>query len=383
MSSKAADMTDDEVLYKKGKAKIKKIVSKLKALDFNEVDQKTLIDEVDFDILRPMLLESSKMQDITMELLMDYQFLTVLQKIFERQQKDSKYWSGNAHLLTRLLRSVLYWGSESLGKMFLDVEFPKILVDNLSEEHLMNLTSKETVDQVFELVCCCYLAMKLNPNSRLEFRNRDLVKLCTHFMQKAGNDRKLTNELLFVLSYVADLDADPKALKATNKNLFYIHDRLKLTLKNDDHRSEIGFSAAEIFACISRLALSSDNAMFLIGHGIINTCEVVISDGFKDDEIQIALEFLWTLSFQQCGAREIKKNKYLCGLINSHKNSDNRHISDAATGILFQLNVDEELSQKLAGFKTQKSDGQQDEARHIMISYSWNQSEVTWFNLHF
>ena len=376
---KVEDLTSDELAaYEKAKTRVPDIITKLNDSDLNCVDQRTLINELHFRILWPMFF-NSKMSSLFVQVIVDNQFFTLVEEKLGKKMRDSEIWSNNVVSLLQLLRNILYWSCEKTGAVFLERNMHAVLVNTLSDKNLMSLESKEAGGLVFELLCCCYNAMKISPDSRLEFRKRGLVQLCKHYMQKAGGDRTLTNELLFVLSYVADLDADPEALKATNTNLDYIHERVKVALKEENHRSEIGFSAAEILACISRLVLSSDNALFLIDRGLIDTCESIMEAEFSDEEVQLALEILWSLSFQPNCATEIKAKDTLYKMIKSYKYSSNKHLRENADWILFQLNNNNEESENVTKKVTDQISEDcpaQDTDQHIMISYSWRQAEV-------
>ena len=295
--------------------------------------------------------------------------LEVIKKILDQKADPINHWGNNTTRLMVLMQNLLYNGSEEIGRAVIQVDLHLTFLNCMRDKSVYELPTSESEERVFRLLCCCYNEMRSYPDSRLVLRKAGLVELCTYYMHVGSNDNRLTNELLFVLSYAADLDANPDALKATQFNLVYIHSILQESLQDSDHNSSIGFSAADILACILRLVKNADNAETLIPKGLVDTCNKAIVSHKNEQELQLGLETLWTLAFQKSAAEIIIANTLLIDTIKTMKKHHSEDVKAAASGILFQLNVDQPQS-------GQQKVSEDPEEQHVMISYCWKQKEV-------
>ena len=272
--------------------------------------------------------------------------LEVIKEILEQKRDPTRHWGNNTFCLIGLMQNLLYHGSEEIGRAVIQIDLHLTFLNCMRDKSVYELPTAKSEKRVFRLLCCCYNEMRSYPDSRLILRKAGLVELCTHYMHVGSNVPQLTNELLFVLSYAADLDANPGALKATQFNLVYIHSILQESLRDPTHFSSIGFSTADILACILRLVKNADNAETLIPKGLVDTCNKAMVSHKNELELQLSLLTLWTLTFQRSAADIIIANTLLIKTIKKMKKHHSDVVKAAASGILFQLKESEDLEEQ-------------------------------------
>ncbi|XP_075253426.1 uncharacterized protein LOC142345315 isoform X2 [Convolutriloba macropyga] len=316
--------------------------------------------------------------------MVDSELLSIIDSKLDNVQKSGAYREANIYYMLLLLSQIVANGSGKMADSVFELSLHRTLLKALFEIYHLNLNSEnDKKRRVRILVACCYNSMKVSPATIIEFRKGGLVEVCNHYAENTSKYWNSEEELvfLFALSYAADFDANPEALRTAQINLYYLYYcGLQQALERDDHKSsEGGYALAEILTSVSRLALHNSNASFFIEHRIVKSCQIIIEAKFSQDEVKQALEILWTLSFQKKGCTEIKENTTLVDVIKSYEKDEDAKIAQAANGISFQLNVDQETSKVAAQDKQTQgtSVAQQDEEpKHIMISYSWQQAEV-------
>ena len=361
-----------------------KLLSKLRNSDFNDTKFDDSLVELHFELVETTKTASAKLKESISNLMVDSELLSIIDSKLDNVQKSGAYREANIYYMLLLLSQILANGSGKMADSVFELSLHRTLLKALFEIYHLNLNSEnDKKRRVRILVACCYNSMKVSPATIIEFRKGGLVEVCNHYAENTSKYWNSEEELvfLFALSYAADFDANPEALRTAQINLYYLYYcGLQQALERDDHKSsEGGYALAEILTSVSRLALHNSNASFFIEHRIVKTCQIIIEAKFSQDEVKQALEILWTLSFQKKGCTEIKENTDLMAVIMSYEKDGDAKIAQAANGISFQLNVDQETSKVAAQDKQTQgtSVAQQDEEpKHIMISYSWQQAEV-------
>ncbi|XP_057310980.1 uncharacterized protein LOC130648881 isoform X2 [Hydractinia symbiolongicarpus] len=125
-----------------------------------------------------------------------------------------------------------------------------------------------------------------------------------------------------------------------------------------------GFSLEEMLNGLGRVAANTENQSKMVDAGVFDVVlEVLQSDGIPLDAIAEALKVLWQLSFEYSNL--IKENIALCDIIHKLKDNDQNEVSENAAGIEWELHKNLTVHNVL-----------QNQAKHIMISYSWKQKKI-------
>ncbi|XP_046543125.1 uncharacterized protein LOC124253410 [Haliotis rubra] len=170
---------------------------------------------------------------------------------------------------------------------------------------------------------------------------------------------------LLTLSYVLD-ESQNDLLLADDSVFDFILIMIKQAWKTKEHRYN-GFSVLELVDGVTGLAKNDDNKKLIAKKGAVETMMKIMKDG-SDDEKLGAVKCIWELSFDNDNRKSFHENDELMTLLKSLKMSDNRKLSKAAGGALWEIHlysVDRAVNGKAGA-----QDGGQG-GGHIMISYQW------------
>ncbi|XP_071108142.1 uncharacterized protein [Haliotis cracherodii] len=199
-----------------------------------------------------------------------------------------------------------------------------------------------------------------NPANRPLMRAQEISKHLLPFLKSKKTDVKMVT--LLTLSYILD-ESQNDLLLADDSVFDFILSMIKLAWKAQDHRYN-GFSVMELVEGLTGLAKNDDNKKLIEKKGAVPTVMKIVKDG-SDDEKLVAVKCIWELSFDKDNRKTFHENEELMKLLKSVKMSDNKKLSKAGGGALWEIHL-HSVDSALEG-----QTGGEEGGGHIMISYQW------------
>jgi len=190
-------------------------------------------------------------------------------------------------------------------------------------------------------------------------------------LMEVPNER-LKMTVLFALAYLID-EKNNHLIVSTNETI----DKIIHFLSNANNvasRRYCGLSNIEIADALTKVAVNDDNKkMFGKRNGLLPLVKM-FSSAKSDMERISSANALWMLLFDTDNQKSFKDIDNAFATISAHKNSENKALSKAISGIIWELKTKYELQEKTGSVEDLKSE--ENQCKHVMISYNWEQQPV-------
>ncbi|XP_076081662.1 uncharacterized protein LOC143052499 [Mytilus galloprovincialis] len=131
-----------------------------------------------------------------------------------------------------------------------------------------------------------------------------------------------------------------------------------------------GVTLLELLSGIDKLACADTNKKKILEAGALSTFETILNLD-KPEEQALTARVLWTMTFDDDVATELKSSNNLLDRLEVLSKSQDKAVKNNVKGLLYNI---ERISKKEKKDITDKPT--QQKGKHLFISYSWNEKEI-------
>ena len=212
--------------------------------------------------------------------------------------------SGQIDLCRRILDTVLH------------ADLLRYLDDKKLSPRKKSSTSTSRLKQAvaWNLMTVLYNVVQAVPAACLWYCDHEAVRIFEKF--RSSKDKALSCLALLLQTHVAG-DEDVEHIDSGDGSASaFLAGELKEALKNKDHRSPGGFTAAELLTAINRLALFNQNRVGILKSKALTSYAKLLDDACSQEEQLAAVEGIWHLSLpfgddplSSTGVEDIKRQR--------------------------------------------------------------------------
>ncbi|XP_077984441.1 uncharacterized protein LOC144439064 isoform X2 [Glandiceps talaboti] len=214
-------------------------------------------------------------------------------------------------------------------------------------------------------------------DNRPHFREANALDILTGYL----NCKHVTIQAVsvLILAYIIK-DEEVEKISTGDECIQFILKILESALSVEDEQQyhlsqEYFFDTTEIVDGLIYLAANDTNKVKFVKHGALPLLVQLLKPTCTTTEQRLAATAIWTLAFHKDNKVRIRKEEGCIEALKRLQSSDDKSLSKACNGALWELREDDKVNTvtatNLTGGLTQGSSG------HVMISYQWGCQRLT------